>query len=87
MLIEVPKAHMDPEKEIKIRIPAALHRKLHSMKVLTGKPIAEAVAEALALYFARIADEQVERHLEAQASGSAVFGNEPMEIGFIGAAP
>jgi hypothetical protein len=40
------------EKEVKVKIPLGYHVKLHSVKVLTGKPISEAVAEALDLYFA-----------------------------------
>ncbi len=40
------------EKEVKVKIPVGHHVKLHSVKVLTGKPISEAVSEALDLYFA-----------------------------------
>lgn len=43
---------LDRVKEVKVRIPVSYHIKLHSMKVLTGKPISDAVTEALAQYFA-----------------------------------
>lgn len=39
-------------KEVKVKLPAAHHVKLHSVKILTGKPIHEAISEALDLYFA-----------------------------------
>ena len=52
MLIHEPKA-TDPTraKEVKVKIPVSYHVRLHSMKVLTGKPISDAVTEALEAYF------------------------------------
>lgn len=44
---------LDRVKEVKVRIPVAYHIKLHSMKVLTGKPISDAVTEALTQYFSQ----------------------------------
>ena len=40
----------DP-REVKVRIPVRLHLKLHTIKVLTGKPISDCVTEALEAYF------------------------------------
>lgn len=42
----------DYAKEVKVKIPVGYHVKLHSVKVLTGKAISDAVTEALDLYFA-----------------------------------
>ncbi|MEA3200422.1 MAG: hypothetical protein QOE90_1850 [Thermoplasmata archaeon] len=39
-------------KELKVKLPAGHHVKLMSVKILTGKPIHQAVSEALDLYFA-----------------------------------
>ena len=52
MLINDPKLDVHRSKEVKIKIPVTHHVKLHSMKVLTGKPISDAVTEALDMYFA-----------------------------------
>ena len=52
MLIEEPKSDPTRSKEVKVKIPVGHHVKLHSMKVLTGKQISDAVTEALDLYFA-----------------------------------
>lgn len=52
MLIEAPKSDPTRSKEVKVKIPVGHHVKLHSMKVLTGKQISDAVTEALDLYFA-----------------------------------
>lgn len=38
-------------KELKVQLPVALHIKLHTLKALEGKPIYEAITEALELYF------------------------------------
>jgi hypothetical protein len=42
---------MERVKEVKVKIPINYHIKLHSMKVLTGKPISDTVTEALEAYF------------------------------------
>jgi hypothetical protein len=52
MLIEEPKSDLTRSKEVKVKIPVGHHVKLHSMKVLTGKQISDAVTEALDMYFA-----------------------------------
>lgn len=52
MLIEEPKSDPLRPKEVKVKIPLTHHVRLHSMKVLTGKQISDAVTEALDLYFA-----------------------------------
>ena len=51
MLINDPKGHPNQDKEVKVKIPMSYHVRLHSMKVLTGKPISDAVTEALEAYF------------------------------------
>lgn len=38
-------------KEVKVMIPINQHIRLHSVKVLTGKPISNTVTEALDQYF------------------------------------
>lgn len=52
MLIHGPKGDPNRSKEVKVKIPVGYHVKLHSMKVLTGKAISDAVTEALEVYFA-----------------------------------
>lgn len=52
MLIHEPKGDPDRQKEVKVKIPVSYHVKLHSMKVLTGKQISDAITEALEAYFA-----------------------------------
>lgn len=45
----------DPEPvevaEMKVKVPAIMHIKLHGLKVLTGQSISKSVQEALWLYF------------------------------------
>ena len=49
---EPAKSDESRTKEVKVKIPIGHHVKLHSMKVLTGKQISDAVTEALDAYFA-----------------------------------
>lgn len=62
---------LERDKEVKVKIPVNYHIKLHSMKVLTGKQISEAVTEALGEYFERLQEaddpDAVAEELEAQA--------------------
>ena len=51
MLIDTPKPDASRAKEVKVKIPMGHHVRLHSMKVLTGKAISDAVTEALDEYF------------------------------------
>lgn len=51
MLINEPRLEIEGLKEIRIKIPTALHVKLHSIRLLKGKSISEAVTEALEEYF------------------------------------
>lgn len=37
-------------RSLKVKIPADYHRKLHSIKILTGKTISSAITEALSEY-------------------------------------
>ena len=57
MLIREPKNDASRAKEVKVKIPVSHHIKLHSMKVLTGKQISDAITEALDAYFAARAHE------------------------------
>lgn len=50
MYIE-PKKSESEIREMKVRIPSDYYMKLHSLKLLTGKQISEAVTEALEMYF------------------------------------
>ena len=52
MMIHDPKLDPTRAKEVKVKIPVSHHIKLHSMKVLTGKQISDAITEALDAYFA-----------------------------------
>lgn len=58
MLIRDPpkSVELDRVKEVKVKIPLSYHVRLHSMKVLTGKQISDAVKEALDAYFTAIED-------------------------------
>lgn len=51
MMIHDPKPDPTRAKEVKVKIPVSHHIKLHSMKVLTGKQISDAITEALDAYF------------------------------------
>jgi uncharacterized Fe-S cluster-containing radical SAM superfamily protein len=52
MYIEPEKDEDEEEiREMKVRIPSDFYMKLHSLKLLTGKQISEAVTEALDMYF------------------------------------
>ncbi|HWG90766.1 MAG TPA: hypothetical protein VNZ52_07975 [Candidatus Thermoplasmatota archaeon] len=51
MIINERKEPTERVKEVKVKIPITYHVKLHSMKVLTGKQISDAVTEALEFYF------------------------------------
>lgn len=57
MMIREPKTDPARAKEVKVKIPVSHHIKLHSMKVLTGKQISDAITEALDAYFAARAPE------------------------------
>lgn len=58
MMIHDPKLDPTRAKEVKVKIPVSHHIKLHSMKVLTGKQISDAITEALDAYFASRAFEE-----------------------------
>lgn len=48
----IEKKKQDTEiREMKVRIPSDFYMKLHSLKLLTGTQISEAVTDALQLYF------------------------------------
>lgn len=60
MMIRDPKPDPTRSKEVKVKIPVSHHIKLHSMKVLTGKQISDAITEALDAYFASRPSETLE---------------------------
>lgn len=66
MLIHDPKPDPMRSKEVKVKIPVSHHIKLHSMKVLTGKQISDAITEALDAYFASGAYQEA-LHLQPEA--------------------
>ncbi|HVL87648.1 MAG TPA: hypothetical protein VM681_06545 [Candidatus Thermoplasmatota archaeon] len=49
-------------KEVKIMIPVNQHIRLHSVKVLTGKPISDTVTEALEQYFTQMGQANLATH-------------------------
>ena len=42
-----------PNKDLKVRIPVKYHMQLHTLKILKGKSLSDAVTEALDDYFAK----------------------------------
>ena len=42
-----------PNKDLKVRIPVKYHMQLHTLKILRGKSLSDAVAEALDDYFTK----------------------------------
>jgi hypothetical protein len=44
-------ADPNKKKELKVRIPAAMHMRLHGLKIMSDKSISAAVTEALDVYF------------------------------------
>lgn len=63
MYIE-PKKSDSEIREMKVRIPSDYYMKLHSLKLLTGKQISEAVTEALEMYFT---EESFNRRVETES--------------------
>lgn len=58
-------------KTLKVSLPARLHLKLHSLKILSGTTISDTVEEALNEYF----DEQVDGQADAVAEGVQEAGS------------
>lgn len=52
MMIKDAKPKLAEAKELKVRIPAHQHLRLHAMRVMTGKQISQTMVEALDAYFA-----------------------------------
>lgn len=77
MWIHDPKPDVSRAKEVKVKIPVGHHVKLHSIKVLTGKAISDAVTEALDAYFAthRIDNAMLE---QIQLPAEAADGIDPL---------
>ena len=74
MMIREPKTDPMRAKEVKVKIPVSHHIKLHSMKVLTGKQISDAITEALDAYFAARAHEG---NLDLRLPTPEVVGDAP----------
>lgn len=53
---------LEETKEMKVKVPAEMQVRLHSLKVLTGTDISTAVTEAVEQYFERM-DDDVEEGL------------------------
>jgi hypothetical protein len=53
MMIHEQTVRADGVREIRVRIPADLHVRLQSMRLLRGKSVSDAVTEALERYFAQ----------------------------------
>lgn len=51
MEIPTPDHDMSEPKTLKITLPARLHLRLHSVKILTGTTISDTVKQALAEFF------------------------------------
>ena len=64
MFIDPQKSSVDI-REMKVRIPSDYYMKLHSLKLLTGTQISEAVTEALKIYFQRESAAKAEGRAEA----------------------
>lgn len=59
-------------KTLKVSLPARLHLKLHSLKILSGTTISDTVEEALDAYFdERSSQTPPEGEVEAEASSGA----------------
>ena len=76
MIIHEPKPDPMRSKEVKVKIPVSHHIKLHSMKVLTGKQISDAITEALDAYFRTRAFQET-MHLSERAGIPVFHANEP----------
>lgn len=50
MYIDEEKANLEEPRTLKISLPARLHLKLHSLKILSGTNISETVEDALVAY-------------------------------------
>lgn len=57
---------LDESKTLKVTLPASMHLKLHSLKVLTGTNISETVQEAVE---AHLSDEYGEEEIPILPSG------------------
>ena len=69
MMIRQPPRETGQPRILKVRLPTDMHLRLHSLKILTGKSISEAVEEALGEYFQTI---QGDRTGAAAAAPEAV---------------
>lgn len=54
-------------KELKVKLPVAVHMRLHGLKILGDKSISATVAEALDDYFAKMEHAGAPGHPEPQA--------------------
>lgn len=60
----------DADKPLKVEIPERMHARLHTLKLLTGKAVSDAVTEALEAYFERRAEAPGDREVPGRARGS-----------------
>ncbi len=64
---------LDEPKTMKISLPARLHVKLHSLKILGGVTISETVEEAIVGYFERGDHEDI---MDAAGMGADLLGDD-----------
>ena len=57
-----------PEKELKVMLPHRLVMKLHSLKILEGRPIRETLMVALDAYYARDEVRAIMRRVESESA-------------------
>ena len=71
MIREHTSTDLGSDKVLKVRLPTDVHLRLHSLKILTGKSISNAVAEALSAYFDAIQATRSTRGAPDEGAGSA----------------
>lgn len=59
----------EADKPLKVEIPERMHARLHTLKLLTGKAVSDAVTEALEAYFERRAEATGDREAPGLARG------------------
>lgn len=71
MRIREEDADLDEAKTLKVSLPARLHLKLHTLKILTGDTISATVEEALVAHLKGMDQVSVDPDAQAAAEGSA----------------
>ena len=71
MMIRTPVRKNDEPRILKVRLPLDMHIQLHSIKILTGRSISDAVEEALTEYFAVLGAAHAASAADADADAPA----------------